>query len=73
MALTTDRLMLPKPTLFWVELVCARCSHTTGGQWVAQRVPVREMKKAARAVGWVFTREHSLCSKRCLKQFEACE
>lgn len=73
MALTADRLMLPRPTLFWVELVCARCSATMPGHWVARQIPVRKMKAEAKASGWVFSRADSFCSPICRTRFDACE
>ena len=74
MAITAERQpQQAQQTLFWVELVCARCSATRPGQWVARQIPVRQMKGDARAAGWVFSRVHSFCSTFCRKRFDADE
>lgn len=65
---TTTGSVDPVGTLFWIELVCATCKATAAGCWAARQIPVRQMKKDAKAEGWVFSGKHAYCSTKCSLQ-----
>jgi hypothetical protein len=59
----------------WVELVCANCSETTGGQHIyTQSVPRRKMWESAKSLGWVKggnQNEEMFCCESCKRQYDS--
>lgn len=47
----------------WCEIVCAECSRTTAGRFVAGgRYPVRKMNDEARGKGWTRSDDEHYCA-----------
>lgn len=58
-------------TSVWCELVCRQCANSTSGQFVAGRpIPLRSMKREAKAKGWLFKHNEVFCCKSCAKVYE---
>jgi hypothetical protein len=57
-------------TPIWIEYVCAACSRTEVGMFVFEpRIPVKKLKKAALAAGYIFYKNEVFCCDSCKQQW----